>query len=280
MSVKMRWVSALMPAMALGLVLSGCGKKDEGGGKTGGGDGTGTAKKALTEAKVSGYATALKGHVTYNGPADKIGPRKLPQTKEPPDKCPSEVNGEGWYVKDPATKGLQYAVVYLRAPSGTRMPKWEEKDNQPAGPFIEIRQPKCQFEPRVQVMHPSQKLKAHNDSDISHNTSLGGPSTGNSTIPPRGAQDFDLNYSNREPTTVFCTIHTGTMSAYIWKFEHPWAAVTDENGNYEIKNVPVLDGAQLELWVWHEMMDPKTKKIGAIDVKAGEAATKDFAIPN
>ena len=32
------------------------------------------------------------------------------------------------------------------------------------------------------------------------------------------------------------------MKAYVWVFDHPYFAVTDDDGNFEIKNAPVLDG--------------------------------------
>jgi hypothetical protein len=72
------------------------------------------------------------------------------------------------------------------------------------------------------------------------------------------------------------------MSAYIWKMEHPYCAVTDENGNYRLPHVPVPEGKEkMVLAVWHEMLPgTKIKEIGPVDLEAGKEATKDFALPN
>jgi hypothetical protein len=282
MSAVKRWLVVLMPVLAVSLLaLGGCGKKDEGGGKASG-DGKGASgpgkKGGAAEAKVTGHATAVKGKVTYAGPADKMVINKIKPSKDA-DKCPADLEVEGWYVKDPAAKGIRYAVVFLKAPSGTRMPKDDGK-NKPSSPVVELKQPKCMFEPRVQVLHPDQKLKAFNDSTIVHDTNLGGPNEYKKTMPPGETYEFSPDPSNNEPYKLSCGIHAGMMSGYVWKFDHPWAAVTDENGNFEIKNVPVLEGSPLEIWVWHEMLpDNKMKKVGVVEAKAGETATKDFTIP-
>jgi hypothetical protein len=46
-----------------------------------------------------------------------------------------------------------------------------------------------------------------------------------------------------------CNIHQH-MTAKIWVFDHPFYAVTDAQGKYEIKDIP----AGVEVWVvgWHE----------------------------
>jgi len=41
------------------------------------------------------------------------------------------------------------------------------------------------------------------------------------------------------------------MRAYVWAFDHPYAAVTKEDGTYEIPNVPA--GAKVRIVAWHEV---------------------------
>jgi hypothetical protein len=50
-------------------------------------------------------------------------------------------------------------------------------------------------------------------------------------------------------TTVNCDLHKW-MKGYIWSLETPYAAVTDKDGHFEIKNVPA--GAELQIVAWHE----------------------------
>jgi hypothetical protein len=40
------------------------------------------------------------------------------------------------------------------------------------------------------------------------------------------------------------------MTGYSWVFDHPYAAVTDRTGRYEIRKVPA--GGALRLIAWHE----------------------------
>src|SRR5262249_1089740 len=108
-----------------------------------------------------------------------------------------------------------------------------------------------------------QEFKVHNSAPMSHNTSYAGnptkitaanpsiPSGQNITIPAKA--DFG------EPIALKCSIHQW-MRGYAWAFNHPYAAVTNENGEYEIKNVPT--GTPLKVVVWHEVAEWVTPKGG------------------
>jgi Polysaccharide lyase family 4, domain II len=66
------------------------------------------------------------------------------------------------------------------------------------------------------------------------------------------------------------------MTAYWLVLDHPYFAVTDKDGNFEIKNVPA--GTQ-KLVVWHEAASYVTPTSGeSITIKANDATTKDFTI--
>jgi hypothetical protein len=60
------------------------------------------------------------------------------------------------------------------------------------------------------------------------------------------------------------------MKAHIRNFDHPFAAVTDEDGNFEIKNVPT--GVEVHLVIWHEAGEygANGAKGKAITLKDGE----------
>ena len=44
--------------------------------------------------------------------------------------------------------------------------------------------------------------------------------------------------AQRRPATVACSIH-GWMEARVYVFDHPYFAVTDKDGKFEIKDAPV-----------------------------------------
>ena len=70
---------------------------------------------------------------------------------------------------------------------------------------------------------------------------------------------------------VFCDIHSH-MSAYVLVFSHPFFAVTDDTGRYEIDNVPP---GTYTLLVWSELGRATARKISVTDSGITEA---DFQV--
>ena len=56
---------------------------------------------------------------------------------------------------------------------------------------------------------------------------------------------------------VFCEIHSH-MSAYILVFAHRYFAVTDDDGQYRIENVPP---GSYTVVAWHEALDPESRRV-------------------
>jgi hypothetical protein len=67
---------------------------------------------------------------------------------------------------------------------------------------------------------------------------------------------YDITYQN-EPIDITCSKHSW-MSAKLITFDHPFFAVTDKDGNFEIKNVPT--GVELTIKTWHLQSAPVTEK--------------------
>ena len=91
--------------------------------------------------------------------------------------------------------------------------------------------------------------------------------------PPRLAPNWLV------PVSLKCDIHAW-MEGYLWVLETPYAAVTKEDGTYEIKGIPA--GVGLQLVVWHEGL-PEGKKFvfgsagQPINLAEGDN-TRDFKI--
>lgn len=245
----------------------GAATKSAGGGTSGGG----TAKPASGPLEVKAYNATIKGRIVYNGDGEPTV--EVKETNKPPTECPASVMARGWYTKNSSDKkGVQYAVVFIRPVSG-RLPKLPDEVAKPEKEVAEMRQPKCQFEPRVIVMGPGQKLKFHNDSDpkISHDANLSGPMSLNKTLPPGEFTIYDPEADNTQPYKVSCNQHSAFMSAWVWRFDHPFAAVTDGEGHFEIKKVPVLASGKLAVIVWHEMLPGDNRmQITEVELKDGE----------
>src|SRR5262249_39745833 len=131
---------------------------------------------------------------------------------------------------------------------------------------VSINQPHCAFMPHAVVVFPStynpdkpdepkptgQKFVVTNKAPINHNTAWKGGAENpgdNKLIPSNGQLDIELK-PDPDPVMFHCDIHKW-MDAVARVYDHPYAAVTDKDGNYEIKNVPT--GAELNIVVWHEV---------------------------
>lgn len=72
--------------------------------------------------------------------------------------------------------------------------------------------------------------------------------------------------AERFPINVECSIHPW-MKAYVWVFKHPYFAVTDDDGNFEIKDAPVM-GGKLRLVAWQD-----NGFLGGRDGRMGQSIT-------
>jgi hypothetical protein len=60
------------------------------------------------------------------------------------------------------------------------------------------------------------------------------------------------------------------MAAYVGVLDHPFYAVSDDKGNFEIKNLPA---GTYEIETWHEKFGTQTMQV---TVGAADSKTADF----
>lgn len=226
-----------------------------------------------SSAHAEGWGT-VKGTIVWG---DKTIP---PKTKAKVDKDQAHCLSKGDIftndlVVNPKNKGVRWVLVYLGDPKDARNPEFKPPihPSHKMKPTVEIDQPCCVFEPRVLGLQVGQTLTVKNPAPIQHNfaiTSLGGGPTVNPLIPPGGQSVVKGFVGTKVPTPYSCSIH-GWMKGYIGVFNHPYFAVTDENGNFEIKNAPA---GKFRLVMWQEkagwVVMKSPKDIGKmIEVKDG-----------
>jgi hypothetical protein len=290
---RVRLVLFALPLVSLGLAANAGCKKDQPKPsraarveQTGGGGGAAAAAAGGTlEAKA--FSGTIKGRVTYNGQEPAYLEMKEVDKANQDKGCPAKVMKAGWYLeKSSDKKGVRYAVLVLRPAGGMKMPKLgAEQTKPPAGKeVLTVGQPKCQFEPRVIVLGPEQNVRFINDSEPpqTHDANLSGTSGKmTKTLPPGQDFTYTIDPDDRQPYGVSCNQHSAFMSAFVWKFKHPYAAVTDDEGNFEIHHVPIPTNGKFELWVWHEMLETpgNMKKVKDLDLTDGATLTVNVAIP-
>jgi hypothetical protein len=310
------WGSVLVvPVLGAALISLGCSGGNKSTPSAGGGTGGKSSVSQSTEegGKKSagrGEVTALeakgrgtiKGKVTFAGDPPPAANVRIPDDNKDKEYCrKGPINDPSWVV-DAKSKGVQNVVIWVKPPRGKYFDV--PADERKAGANVKIDQPFCAFQPHVAVVFPScfdgkkqqktgQELEILNSATITHNTnwtpndsSL--DSQDNVILQPKNQRKIEFftlkpNRANLEDRLLLkCNIHTW-MTGYVWAFDHPYAAVTKEDGTYEIKNVPA--GSELQLVGWHEVGDyisPKGKgtsrgeKIDAL--KDNETREIDFQI--
>jgi len=181
-------------------------------------------------------------------------------------------------VVNPKTKGVRWVLLWITDPDAG-----DGKNvnfTPPIHPFLKnfkpsvtIDQPCCVFEPRITVLREGQKLVVNNPAPVGHNFSINSLGKGpkeNKLIPPNGKLEVNGFAPYWIPTSYNCTIHTW-MKGWIFTLPHPYFAVTDENGNFEMQRVPA---GKFRLMAWHEAVGfviakgPKDRG-KLIEIKAG-----------
>ena len=117
-----------------------------------------------------------------------------------------------------------------------------------------------------------QNIEIKNSDPTNHNIhpQPSGNQEWNESQPP-GSESKMHNFARQEVMIpVKCNIHPW-MRAYIAVFKHPYFAVSDKDGKFEIKNLPP---GTYTIKAWHEKLGTQTQKI---TVAGGEAKSLDFA---
>jgi plastocyanin len=177
-------------------------------------------------------------------------------------------------VVDAATKGVKNVLVYLPRPSAVN----EDAKKSATAKAVEFDQKHCVFEPHVMGLMAGVPVTLKSSDPIPHNVNVKlKKSSFNQTI-AAGQTVFTPQDAERTPGQVVCDIHPW-MSAWWMVLDHPYSAVTDAQGYYEIKNVPA--GTQ-KVVVWQEAVKSGgfvTPASGEdVVIKAGDATVKDFTI--
>jgi plastocyanin len=232
-----------------------------------------TSTPAAAPVKSEGWGT-LKGQIVFGGnpptPSELVPQGKAPKN---PEYCAKDgpIKSERLVV-DPATKGVKFALVYLPKPTAVN----EEAKSKAATTPVVFDQVKCVFEPHVIGMMNGATVELKSSDSVGHNVNARlRVQSFNQTVAPLGKLPFKPSGPERQPAEVTCDIHNW-MKAYWMVLDNPYFAVTDEKGNFEIKNVPA--GTQ-KVVVWQEAVSFVTPTSGVdVTITPGADTTKSFTI--
>jgi hypothetical protein len=216
-----------------------------------------------------GYGT-IKGQLIWKGTNIPVLPPLDTQGKDSAT-CAAKPLANRSLVVDPKTKGVRFGFAYLPRPNG-KNPE-AAKALVTSAPEVVIDQKFCEFVPYATAFHQDQKLVFKSSDPVIHNVRylpITNPAQ-NITLPANGSHTVKL-VAERRPIELKCDVHPW-MNSWIMVFDHPFFAVTDEEGRFEIKGVPV---GEQNLIVWQEKVGyvtPGAARGMAVTVKAGEVTT-------
>jgi hypothetical protein len=201
---------------------------------------------------------SVKGKVTIAGPAPKDETLRIDKdqnvcgTSQPAHKYVISNKGE-----------VQGALVVVEdVQKGRSAPKQD----------LAIENRECHFDPLVGIAYTGSQYVIKNSDPVFHNTKLllqvgmDFKNVYNLAFPKQG-QVIQKPVQKAGFIHVKCNAHTW-MRAYVYASEHPYVAVTGQDGSFEIKDLPP---GKYTLKAWHEGLGEQKKTIEIVSGKVTEA---------
>ena len=198
----------------------------------------------------------IRGTVKVEGKIGKLPPLQVTKYKEICQDVPNEslVVGPG--------QGVRYAVITLE---GIGRGKAAEREA-----LHELDNLRCRFAPHVSAASVGQFVVLKNSDPILHtaHASFGGEQ-------PQFNVGLYPGRVSRKPlitagvVKIRCEVHPW-MAAYIVVTGHPYHAISDIYGEYELSDIPA---GVYQLKVWHESLGTQEKRI---EVKPAATQKADF----
>lgn len=154
-------------------------------------------------------------------------------------------------VVHPDDRGIANIVIWLDTKPGEKPaihPSFEES----ASAKIKLANKGCRFDPHVCVLRTGQTLLIENADQVDHNTAAGldrNAPFNDLTPASKSVERPRFTQTEKLPAQVQCSIHPW-MTGWLVVKDHPYVAVTDEHGRFEMKN---LSAGEHTFVVWHEL---------------------------
>ena len=259
MMLRKNFYLASLSLLALAVLAIGCGggesgetpaatSAEESSGSSGGDAPTGTA--------------SISGTVSYEGDVPSLRPIAMEADKDCAAMHSEPVANEMLVLGD----GNTLANIMVRVKSGLPSGSWPT----PSEAAV-MDQKGCKYVPHVFAVMANQPIKILNSDGIMHNVHalpkvnrefnkpMPGAVTETSTTFDKAEDIFEMK----------CDVHPW-MRSYVAVYDHPYFAVTQENGQFSITGLPA---GTYQIEAWHERLPAQTVSITVGD---GESATQDF----
>jgi plastocyanin len=206
------------------------------------------APQGVTPADSTVTTSEVKGLVKFEGPVPQGEKLLLPFA------CATHYKGDA-YSNEVIVNDGRLKNVLVRVAKGLEGKSFTDV---PAEAVV-IDQIGCLYEPRVSASRVGQKVEFLNSDALFHNVRS---ITNNNEV-------FNVAMPNKNDriTKIFtkaeifvqtkCSVHPW-MSAYIAVLDHPYYSITNDKGEFSIKNLPP---GHYTLELWHEVFGTQTKEV-------------------
>jgi len=214
-----------------------------------------------------GFAGDIQGKITFDGKAPKM--KSLRMDADPVCVANNEVAPRReWLILD-ENNGLKNVLVFVKESSAGSSLAGEF--NLPENPAV-IDQNGCIYVPHVLGVMVGQKLDILNSDGTLHNIhALPKVNKEFNNAMPRSKKRMTVQFDKSEaPFKVKCDVHPW-MGAFIGVFDHPYFAVTGDDGSYVISG---LEPGVYVIEAWHEKLGSQTANVTVGDSAANFTFTK------
>ncbi len=206
------------------------------------------------------FAGDIQGKISFDGKAPKM--KSLRMDADPV--CVANntvVPRREWLILD-ENNGIKNVLVFVKESSNKSL---EGEFNAPENPAV-IDQNGCVYVPHVLGVMVGQKLDILNSDGTLHNIhALPKVNKEFNKAMPRSKKRMTVQFDKSEaPFKVKCDVHPW-MGAFIGVFEHPYFAVTDDDGSYVISG---LEPGDYVIEAWHERLGSQTANVTVGDSAA------------
>jgi len=246
--------------LAVGLAAAGCRSdtKQKVAVPEDGGSATETTVDSGLSKQLGQFGT-LSGTVIFEG--DPIPQDTMIPIQTDPEYCDRH-GKDGMYHKedcliDTESRGIRNVIVYLM---GDGLRNWSD----PLHEDIVVDNRNCRFEPHVNVSVMGSNVEVKNSDEVYHTTHLYGP-PGFLEFNPgmRSKGDSERTVLSRPGLYLIKCDRHGWMSAFVRVDTHPFHAVTDDKGKFEIIGIPI---GTYQVGMFHERFRTDAKDPEAIEI--------------
>ncbi len=206
---------------------------------------------------------SLIGNVKYEGKVPKAKMLKMDADPVCGSSHSEKVLSESFIVDE--DMNLKNVLVWL---------KDVEYNQGPPKETVILDQKGCIYTPHVLGVMKNQKILIKNSDATLHNIhSMPKVNDQFNFAMPKVVKEKEASFSkSEEPFYIKCDVHPW-MKSWVLVQDHPYFAVTDENGNFIIEDIPA---GTYEVIAWQEKFKMKRSITKTITIKDAEETTENF----